>query len=270
MHPSACSPTFALGAVALLGACSGEAQPPVRATLLTSVSPAHCVQSLTSGSGTDPIRCPTPLREAVAEATNICKEVGGTLSGAPEGDVWAIDVNGDGRQELVFELNGNVACEGAYSVFSCGSLGCPKALYELRNGVWTVIGGISASAPEDLALRRDAASDGHRALEVCSQERCRERWIYEWLGTTYDATRLEVGGARVDIASSIHGLYPLAAATTVLPTPTANAAAGQQYDAGIDVAIIGTTEGGDYYYVSPCNACESGFVARAAVTIREN
>jgi hypothetical protein len=262
MHASARS----LLLLALLAAHRSEAQSPTHPSLMTSVSPAHCVQALQSGGGADLIRCPTPPREAVAEAMSICKEAGGTLSGLPEGDVWAIDVDGDGRQELSFEVGANVACEGAYSIFSCGSLGCPRALYELREGVWTVIGGLSAITPEDVTLARAAASDGHRTIEVCQQERCRERWFYEWSGTAYDSTRLEVGGARVDVAGSIHGLYPLAAATTVLPTPTANAAAGERYDAGIEVAIIGMTEDGDYYYVSPCNACDSGFVARTAVS----
>jgi hypothetical protein len=267
MHRFRSSPTLALAAIALLAASSGAAQAPLHPAPMTSVSPAHCVQTLTRRVGTDLIRCPTPLREALLEAMQVCKEAQGTLSGAPEGNVWAIDVNADGRQELMFELDGNVACEGAYSIFSCGSLGCPKALYELRDGTWTVIGSIFALTPEDVVLRRDASRDGHRALEVCQQERCRERWIYEWLGTTYDATRLEVRGARVDIAGSIHGLYPLVAATTLLARPAANSAAGEQYEAGTEVAIIGTAQGGDYYYVSPCNACESGFVARAAVTI---
>lgn len=266
MQPSASSPVLLLGPLALLGAAFGEAQAPVHPTPMTSVSPAHCVQALQSGRGADLIRCPTPLREAIAEAMNTCKGAEGTLSGLPEGDVWAIDVDDDGRQELAFEVGANVACEGAYSIFSCGSLGCPRALYELRGGEWTVIGGLSAIAPEDVTLTGNAARDGHRAIEVCRQERCRERWTYEWLGTTYDATRLEVGGARVDVASSVHGLYPLVAATTVLETPRANAP-GERYDAGIEVAIVGTTADGDYYYVSPCNACDSGFVARSALAI---
>ena len=35
---------------------------------------------------------------------------------------------------------------------------------------------------------------------------------------------------------------------------------------GTEVAVIGSAEGGDYYYVSPCNACASGFVPRAAIS----
>jgi hypothetical protein len=251
----------------LAAAAGGEAQT-VRATLMTSVSPAHCVQAQNSSTGADLIRCPKPLREAVTEAATTCRDAGGTLSGTAAGNVWSIDVNGDERQELAFELDGNVQCEGAYSVFSCGSLGCPKSLYELRNGEWTVIGSIYASVPEELTLGGAAAADGHRTLEVCAKEKCAERWFYEWLGATYDGTRLEVLGAKVDVAGSIHGLYPLAAATTLRATPAANGADAGRYEAGTDVAIIGTTEGGDYYYVSPCNACDSGFAPRSAVTVQ--
>jgi hypothetical protein len=102
---------------------------------------------------------------------------------------------------------------------------------------------------------------------VCAQEKCAERSFYEWTGTAYDSTRLEVGGAGVDVAGSIHGLYPLAAATTLRALPAANAAEVGRYDAGTEVAIVGTAEGADYYYVSPCNACESGFAPRSAVTV---
>jgi hypothetical protein len=266
MQPSARLLALLLCVIALVTADNGEAQP-VSATLMTSVSPAHCVQAQNAGTGADLIRCPTPLRAALAEAATVCRDAGGMLSGAQEGNVWSIDVNGDERQELVFELDGNVQCEGAYSVFSCGSLGCPKSLYELRDGQWTVIGSLYVSVPEELTLAATPASDGHRTLEVCAKQGCAERWFYEWLGTAYDSTRLEVRGAPVDVAGSIHGLYTLAAATTLRATPTANAADVGRYDAGTDVAIIGTADGGAYYYVSPCNACESGFAPRAAVTV---
>src|SRR5688572_13990382 len=109
MHPRA---HILLALVTLLAAAGGSSQT-VGATLMTSVSPAHCVQTLAAGSGADLIRCPAPLRAAVAEASTVCRDAGGTLSGAQEGNVWALDVNGDGRQELVFELDGNVQCEGA-------------------------------------------------------------------------------------------------------------------------------------------------------------
>jgi hypothetical protein len=238
-----------------------------RAARMTSVSPAHCLSALERRESPDLVRCPTVLRAAVEEARETCVEAGGKLQGAAEGDVWALDVDGDGRSELAFELDGNVSCADAWSVFSCGSLGCPKQLYALRDGAWTVVGSLSASSPEQVTLSTARSADGHRTLEVCPRDGCPERWIYEWQGESYEATRAEVRGTRVDVSDSVHGLYPLKAATTVRAAPRANGTAVGDYEAGIEVAIIGTVEGGDWYYVSPCNACDSGFVARSAVTI---
>jgi hypothetical protein len=161
----------------------------VHATKLTSISPAHCVATLERGVPADPLRCPSALRESVVEAKAMCRQAGGTLTGAAEGNVWAIDVNGDGRDELAFSLADNVSCTGAPTLFSCGSLRCPKDLYELRDGSWKIVGSISAETPEQITLGSAAAADGHRALEVCSQNRCAERQIYEWRGKSYEPTR---------------------------------------------------------------------------------
>jgi hypothetical protein len=257
-------PVFA--AAALLAAFSSRAQS-VRAVPLTSVSPAHCVDTLAQRAATDPLRCPGALRTAVVEAQTLCRNAGGTLAGATEGDVWALDVNGDGRNELLFALDRNVSCEGAWSVFSCGSPGCPKMLYELRDGEWVAVGSIFVEAPEHVTLARAAMADGHRTIEACSSSDCIERWSYEWLGTMYEATRIEVRGTRVDVAGSIRGLYELSAATTLRAQPSSRAAEMKHYDAGTEVAILGTAAGGDYFYVSPCNACDSGFAPRAALQI---
>jgi hypothetical protein len=118
----------------------------------------------------------------------MCRQAGGTLTGAADGNVWAIDFNGDGRNELAFSLADNVSCTDAPSLFLCGSLRCPKALHELRDGAWQIVGSISAETPEQVTLG-SAAADGHRALEVCSQGRCAEQRIYEWHGKSYELTR---------------------------------------------------------------------------------
>ena len=253
-----------LGAMCL--ATEGDAQP-ARAARMTSVSPAHCVDALERETSPDLLRCPTALRIAVEEAQIACRDAGGKLVGVAEGDVWAIDVDDDGRSELAFALDGNLSCTDAWSLFSCGSSECPKSLYELRGGAWTVVGGIWADSPEQVALGTARASDGHHALEVCPRDGCPERWTYEWQGASYDATRANVRGTHVEIASSVHGLYPLAAATIVRAAPRENGAEAGRYDAGREVAIVGTAEGGAWYYVSPCNACDNGFVPRSAVTI---
>lgn len=266
MHRHARSLLPLLAAAALLAALSARAQT-LRAEPLTSVSPAHCVDTLAQRAATDPLRCPAALRTAVVEARALCRDAGGTLAGAKEGDVWALDVNGDGRNELMFELDRNVTCEGAWNVFSCGSLGCPKTLYELRAGAWAAVASLSAEAPEQVTLARAAAADGHRTIEVCASNDCIERWSYEWRGTAYEAARVEVRGTPVDVAGSIHGLYELSAATTLRAQPSTRAAELGHYDAGTEVAILGTAAGGDYYYVSPCNACSSGFAPRTALSI---
>lgn len=256
-----------LGIAALWSTDGVEAQT-TRATRMTSVSPEHCVAALERREAPDPLRCPSALRVAIVEARDTCRDAGGSLTGAYEGDVWAIDVDDDGRSELAFELDGNVSCTDAWSVFSCGSIGCPKTLYELRDGSWTAVGNLSASWPEQVALGADRSADGHRTLEVCPNDGCPERWIYEWQDGSYDVTRAEVRGARVDVASSVQGVYLLEAATTVRATPRASGAEVGRYDAGTDVAILGTVEGGDWYYVSPCDVCDSGFVPRSALTPR--
>lgn len=250
---------------AAFGAADGDAQP-ARAAALTSVSPAHCVEALERREEPDPLRCPTALRAAVAEAATTCRQAGGMLEGAGEGNVWALDVDDDGRNELAFELDGNVSCVGAWSVFSCGSLGCPKSIYELRDGEWAVVGSIYAAVPQHVSLAARGA-DGHRALEICSDDDCTERSTYEWGGASYDATSLEVRGTRVAIADSIRGLHSLTTDVTLRASPDSTSPDVGRYEAGTEVAIIGTVEGGDHYYVSPCNACESGFVPRTAVAV---
>jgi len=255
-----------LGAAQLLAACGGEAQPR-RAAPLAGISPAHCVESIERGVAADPVRCPAPLRAELESARGVCREAGGTLEGLPEGDVWGIDVNGDGRQEIAFELEGNVACRDAWSVFSCGSLGCARTLYELRAGAWQTIAALSATAPQRVEVGAPSR-DGYGALAICAQEPCVERWFQEWRDGSYQGTRVEVRGARVVFAEHSGELRPLLAATTVRAAPSADAAEVGRYEAGIDVAIIGTAETAAYYYVSPCNACESGFVPTAAIDVR--
>lgn len=164
---------------------------PVHATKLTSVSPAHCVAALERGEGADLLRCPAPLRLAVAEAQAACREAGGKLTGAAEGDVWAIDVNADRRKELMFALADNVTCADAWKLFSCGDIRCPRQLYELRAGKWTVVGAISAESPEQITLGTTQAADAHHTIEVCTRARCSERSIYEWNGSRYEQTRVE-------------------------------------------------------------------------------
>jgi hypothetical protein len=257
---------FSLLLIVLLPACDGDAQI-THPTRLTAVSPAHCVAALEGNVTADPLRCPGALRAALAEAAATCKEAGGKLLGPAEGAVWAMDVNGDGRDEILFDLSENAGCQDAFSLFSCGSLGCPKNLYELRGGTWQTIASVSTYSPELIELGTPGAN-GYRSLTVCGGEACHERSTSEWQGSVYESTRLEVRGVGIDVVSSPHGLYPFVIGTTVRAAPSLDAPDVGQYEAGIEAAIIGAAEGADWYYVSPCNACESGFVPRSAIGIQ--
>jgi hypothetical protein len=258
----------ALGAAALLAACSGRAEP-TAATLAAGLSPAHCVAAIEAQTPPDAARCPGFLFAAVSEARTTCQSVDGTLVGADEAAVWTLDANRDGVAEFVYEHDGNVTCEGAYSVFSCGSLGCPKGVYENRNGTWREIAGIFfAHEPAQLVvLEAEPGSYAPLRVGCAGAEPCTELWFFDWNGSTYERTRVAVRGFDVDLVDTINGLYPLAAAIDILATPAPGATSVGRYEAGTHVAIIGTAATREHYYVSPCNACESGFVPRSAVVL---
>jgi hypothetical protein len=254
---------LAAGAALLLVACSAPGEP-AHPTLATGLSAAACVTAIATGAEPDPARCPSFLRTPIAEARAMCTEAGGKLEGAEQAEVWQLDVDGDGRNEVALELNGNVTCVDAYSLFECGSLGCPKTLYAEHDGTWQAIGALFAYGPEGVEIT-GARRDGHRTLRLCREgPPCVEFWLYEWLGDAYDATRLEVRGVAVDVANAPHDLRPLAAATEVRATPDPRGESLGDYPQGADMAVIGTA-GGGYYYVSPCNACANGFVPAGAL-----
>ena len=254
---------FASGILFSLVACSAPGQPQ-HPTLATGLSPASCVAALAGGTQPDTARCPAFLRSAVAEARAMCTEAGGKLEGAEQAEVWQLDVDDDGRNEVAFEPNGNVTCVDAYSLFECGSLGCPKTLYAQRDGEWQPIAALYAYGPEGVDIT-DQRVGGHRTLRACTEgPPCVEFWYHEWRGETYDQTRAEVRGFAVELAKDVQGLRALVAATDVKATPTAQSESVGHYGAGMDMAVIGKAAGG-FYYVSPCNACPSGFVPASAV-----
>jgi hypothetical protein len=268
-------PSWRRGLTALLPALAAASmvlaatESTVVPTRVGGIDISRCFDIIAGTSERDTARCPTILLELVEQAQQTCREAGGTLTPQSPANVWAIDVNGDGTQELSFEYEGNVACEGAWSLFDCGSLGCPKVLYEEHAGAWRAIAEISADSMESVEVLAPSAGQRYRMLRVgCGGETpCPEYWFYAWTGERYEPERLEVRSVPVDFAHSVHGLHVLHDATNVLATPAPDAIVVGHYDAGTEVAIIGTVEDADYYYVSPCNACESGFVPRKAVVI---
>lgn len=211
---------------------------------------AYCLRNIEDKTRLESARCPGFLIESLTAARRTCVEVGGKLAPATAAKMWTMDVNADNKKEFTFQHEGNVECEGAFSVFSCGSLGCPMMLYEEHGGAWGPIAAIYADAPESIELL-DNADKSYRDLRVgCSGEQaCTEYWFYLWQGEHYERVRAEVRGFRVAFADSLHGLYPLVAKTALLATPAPDGRVIDRYDADMDVAIIGTAEA-----AAPCIA----------------
>jgi hypothetical protein len=202
----------------------------------------------------------------LASAREACRAVGGEIAAASRPNVWAVDVNGDGRDEYAFDYDGIALCTGAASAFSCGSLGCPKELYGEHGGEWKALGEIYANSLDALEVLA-SARDGYHDLRVgCGAVvPCNERWRYVWRGDRYARVDLEARGYRVAFADSEHGLRAADGDLAVLAAPKGDAAVLAVYPAQTELAIVGTAVDSDYYYVSPCNACESGFVPKAAL-----
>ncbi|MGB7220794.1 MAG: hypothetical protein WBD07_18485 [Vicinamibacterales bacterium] len=210
--------------------------------------------------------CPEIIRRGLVEMTATCADVGGRLEPAERPSLASLDVNGDGNAELLYDATENFRCDGAPSVFSCGSLGCPVSLFERQAGGWTLIGAISAKdAPALEALTPEPGARYGRLRGGCAGDRPCEEWTYyRWDGGAYQGTAIDVRGHWVDTANG-GGLWTLVKDTPLLATPSQDAAVLERYPMGTEVVLIGDARGAPYKYVSPCNACTSGFVDPAAL-----
>lgn len=238
-------------------------------TLAKDVVVSACLDAVNRQQTPDARQCPGFVVESLQSASQTCREAGGTLVAGPEQAIWELDVNGDRQPEMTFSLEGNVTCENASSVFSCGSPGCPTPLYQLQNGKWQAIGEIDTPTMKSVSIL--GASPGqYGTLRIgCSgTDECVETWYYLWTGNAYEKTYVDVRGHRVNFADSVHGPYTLVTITRLLSIPEGGANFVARYPGDTEVAVVGTSEKGDYYYVSPCNACESGFVEKSAVRPR--
>ena len=233
------------------------------AVIATDIAAADCL-----APEHDSAECPTFLIDALNDARQLCSEGGGRIAASHEPSIWAIDVDGDGAAEYILDNQTLARCEGAWSIFGCGSLGCPKTLHQKRDGAWQAVGQFWADAPESVHVLETPA-DGNRDLRIgCAYEDpCPEYWYAQWTNGHYERTYLEVRGRRVEFADSIHGLYGLTREIDVLDAPARDATVIGHYGPETEVEIVGTAAGADYYYVSPCNACASGFVPKSAVRL---
>jgi hypothetical protein len=194
-----------------------------------------------------------------------CRDVGGTLAAAQQPSLQSLDVNGDGNPEFLYDYTANFSCNGAPSVFSCGSLGCPVLLMAKRAGTWNAIGYLRSHASIGAeVLEPEAGSAYGPVREGCGGDRpCDELWYHRWDGSAYQTSTIEVRGHVVEFGND--GLWTLLRDTPVRSEPSPAAAVLDSYPQGTEVVVIGDVPGTSYRYVSPCNACENGFVDAAVM-----
>ncbi len=210
-------------------------------------------------------QCPGYVLRSLDSMVEECSRVGGTLQAGAEPRAWSLDVDADGKAEVIIDITENFGCSAAPSLFSCGSLGCPYALYAERNGEWVMLGAIDASDAPGLEVL--PATQGPPAVELrggCVGRRpCDEMAHYSWSGSDYRRTWVEFRGQAVDWAPD--GLWELDRDTPVLAEPVAAAEVIGRYPADTSVVVLGDARGAPYKFVSPCNACQSGFVDAASL-----
>lgn len=262
----------------LLAACQRGEDAPTTAAL----PPATALRAaLETGSTAEPFNdidsaacldqapatgCPGFVLAALADARDQCAGVGGDLQPSGPPTAWSLDANRDGSPEFLYDLTQNFHCDGAPSVFSCGSLGCPTVLHGRQGDAWVVLGYINAGDAAAIEILDTAGTSGYASLRGgCDGRRpCPELTHYTWTGAAYERTLIEVGTTQVDVTPG--GLQSLVVESAVLAAPGSDAQAIASYPAGTDVAVIGKARESTYYYVSPCNACERGFLPASAFT----
>lgn len=233
--------------VALLGA---------RAVLATDIDLATCAAEVGAG-------CPSFVLAEAADMKKTCSEVGGTLVPAGEPLFWQLDVDADGRNEYLVDLTENLACSAAASIFSCGSLGCPYILYRERHGGWAAVGYVDARDAPRIEVLAGSAGPATLRGGCFGVTPCDELTSYTWTGAAYEASVIEVRGQRVAVAPD--GLWTLTRDIAVLAVPETGAATLGEYPAGADVVVLGDAADPAYKFISPCNACASGFVPADAL-----
>ena len=209
--------------------------------------------------------CPTYVLQSLDYMVGECSRVGGALQPMPEATIWSLDVDADGKAEVLVDLTQNFTCYGAPSVFSCGSFGCPYFLYAQRGDAWVELGAVNADDAPGIEVLDATAGKSATLRGGCTGERpCSELTYYAWDGNAYERSWIEFHGHIVDVASG--GLWTLSRNAPVLTAPSKDGQEIDKYPAGTTVVVMGTAREGPYKYVSPCNGCRRGFVEEAVLT----
>lgn len=234
------------------------------AELSRSLPLAECLAEQTTETEVASSTCPTFILLALDYMSQECTAAGGTLKPAEEPEAWTLDVEGDGRKEMLVDLTRNFICYGAPSVASCGSLGCPYFLYAARGDGWVEIGAVNADDAPKIEVLAGKAGEPAPLRGGCRGERpCSELTHYQWKGNIYERVWIEFRGHIVDVVPG--GLWTLTKDDAVRTAPAKNGPVIDEYPAGTAMVVLGSARGKPYQYVSPCNACQRGFVETTAL-----
>jgi len=263
--PTTEPPVAAPSSSSLGPSIASTAVPVSKATPSTGLDLNACAQVARGATEPSDARCPAFISDGLREMTATCADVGGRLVPADRASLWSLDVNGDGREEFLYDATDNFHCEGAASVFSCGSLGCPVSLFERRATAWVAIGAMRPTDVPAAEVLPPAPGERYGMLRGgCAGDRpCDEVTYYRWNGSAYDSSLIDVRGNWVDLAND--GLWTLVGDSAILAAPSPDATVVGRYPKGTEVVVIGNARDGQYKFVSPCNACQSGFIDPAAL-----
>ena len=249
-------------AAAATKAAKVEAEIGTPAVLAHNLPLAECIAEHSSDTDAASSTCPTFILLAFDYLTEECTAAGGELKAAEEPEAWMLDVEDDGKNEMLVDLTSNFLCYGAPSASSCGSLGCPYFLYSARGDGWVEIGAISAGDAPKIEVLPSSEGVPATLRGGCVGERpCEELTHYTWNGNIYQRGWIEFRGTPVDVVAG--GLWTLTKDAGVLTAPKKGAHVIDEYPAGTAMVVLGNARGQPYQYVSPCNACRRGFVETA-------
>ncbi len=253
-------------AAASSGKSEAVAQGPagVPATRTRRIDFAACFAEDMADEAAKSSRCPSFALLALDYMSRECTVAGGNLQPVAEPVVWSLDVDGDASAEVLVDLTQNLDCQGAPSVFSCSSLGCPFFLYAKRGDTWVELAAINADDAPGIEVL-PAAEGAYATLRggCMGMQPCSELTHYEWSGSAYKRTWIDFKGNAVDVAPG--SLMKLGRDAPVLAEPKPNAQVLDEYPVETAVVVIGNARGAPYQFVSPCNACRRGFVETAAL-----
>jgi hypothetical protein len=225
---------------------------------------AACLEEQNAETESDASQCPGFILLALDYMIQECTAGGGMLKPAEDPAAWSLDVDHDGKSEMLVDLTQNYVCYGAPSVASCGSDGCPHFLYSQRGDAWVELGSVNAGDAPKIEVFDGPAGTPAALRGGCLGERpCTELTHYEWNGKAYSRAWIDFRGHVVDVASG--GLQTLAKKAAVRAAPESGGQVLDEYAEGTTVVVIGSARDAPYQFVSPCNACRRGFVEVAAL-----